>query len=92
MTSLHQFCLYTYVESKACSYKGTNDDYICKTLENGEGVSICIEKEKSLTIQGQEAMIYIMNMAQRPIKNQDLDGRKITWAKFQDTRHIPGKF
>lgn len=60
---LHQFILsYIWINS-SLSYKGTNDDYICKILENGESVSICIEKE-SLTIQGQEAMIYIMNMAE----------------------------
>lgn len=48
-------------------------------------------KEESLSIQEQEAMIYIMNMAKRPIKKQDLDGRKITLALLQDTKHIPGK-
>lgn len=49
-------------------------------------------RERKVSIQGQEAMIYIMNMAKRPIKKQDLDGRKITLALLQDTRHIPGKF
>lgn len=46
-------------------------DYICKILENGASISICIEKEKSLTVQGQETIIYIMNMAKRPMKKQD---------------------
>lgn len=51
----------------------------------------CKGKEESLTIQGQEAAIYIMSMAKRPIKKQEFHGRKITLALLQDTRHIPGK-
>lgn len=51
----------------------------------------CTGKEESYTIQEQEAMIYIMNMAKRPIKKRDFYGRKITLALLQDTRHIPGK-
>ena len=43
-SSIHSFI---YLENSSLSYKGTNDDYICKILENGESVSICIEKEKS---------------------------------------------
>jgi hypothetical protein len=55
------------------------------------GTFHCKGKEESLTIQGQEAMIYIMNMAKRPIKKQEFHGRKITLALLQDNRHIPGK-
>lgn len=51
----------------------------------------CTGKEESSTIQEQEAMIYIMIMAKRPIKKRDFYGRKITLALLQDTRHIPGK-
>lgn len=76
MTDFPSSVLSFILQSQASRYKGTNNDYICKILGNDEGVSICTEKEKSLRIQGQETVIYIMNMAKRPIKKQDLDGQK----------------
>lgn len=86
----HSLLFHTLVHCQPCSYKRTKESYICKTLGNGRAFSLC-RKEYSLTTQGQEAMIYIMNMAKRPIKKQDFCGRKITLASLQDTRHIPGK-